>query len=234
MARILIIQHEENCGPARLGRWLEGAGAELVLVHGPHGPIPADLEGYDALVVLGGSMNCDSDADHPWLTATKARIREAVESDVPFMGVCLGLQLAASALGGTVGPNDALALGLRLQVRSPEGMADRLLGIPAEPVMATHYNVDNVTVAPEGAVVLARASDGQISALRFAERAWGFQFHVEVDGAGFAAWTLDKPETKQPVTRAPLADVVRVVADADDHVERTWRPVAEAFVAAIG
>lgn len=234
MSRILIIQHEENCGPARLGEWLAGAGAELVVVHGPHGPIPADLAGFDGLVVLGGSMNCDSDADHPWLTATKARIREAVAVDIPFLGVCLGLQLAASALGGRVGPNDALTLGLRLQLRTPEGMADPLLSIPAEPLMATHYNGDHVITAPPGAVVLAHAPDGHISALRLAPRAWGVQFHLEVDGAGFAAWTLDKPEGNRPRTRAPLADVVRVVADADDHVERIWRPVAEAFVATIG
>ncbi|MGH3509083.1 MAG: type 1 glutamine amidotransferase, partial [Nocardioidaceae bacterium] len=104
--RILVIEHEEQCPPGWLGEWLVEAGASLDVRRAYAGqPLPNRLTHHDGLVVLGGSMGANDDAKHGWLTATKQLLRQAVADDVPTLGVCLGHQLLAAALGGTVGPN---------------------------------------------------------------------------------------------------------------------------------
>ena len=104
--RVLVVQHQDDCPPALVGDWLVEAGCVLD-VRRPYAgdELPDDLADHDAFLVLGGSMGADDDADHHWLAATKALIREAAERGTPTLGICLGHQLAAVALGGEVTRN---------------------------------------------------------------------------------------------------------------------------------
>ena len=104
--RVLVVQHQDDCPPALVGDWLVEAGCVLD-VRRPYAgdELPDDLADHDAFLVLGGSMGAADDADHHWLAATKALIREAAEGGTPTLGICLGHQLAAVALGGEVTRN---------------------------------------------------------------------------------------------------------------------------------
>ncbi len=100
---ILVVEHEATCPPAHLGDWLTGAGARVEVCRPYADESLPDLTTYDGLVVLGGSMGADDDETHAWLGPLKQLIRRAVATGLPTLGICLGHQLIASALGGTVG-----------------------------------------------------------------------------------------------------------------------------------
>lgn len=232
MPQILVVQHEDDCPPALLGEWLTAAGVRLD-VRRPYAgdPLPADLADHDGLLVLGGPMGADDDADHAWIGPTKALIRIAVREELPTLGVCLGHQLIASAVGGEVVRNPAgRQLGLLPLGWSEAAAEDPLLGAVArgDGVRSLHWNQDVVATLPASATLLAVAPGGECQAARFGPRAWGVQPHPEADEAVAAGWAAgDYPE----VVVEARTRVVGDVADARDELVAAWRPLAESFAA---
>src|SRR6478609_10490050 len=106
VSSVLVVQHQDDCPPALVGEWLVEAGCRLD-VRRPYAgdPLPDDAGGHDALLVLGGSMGANDDAVHPWLTPTKRLVRDAAGRGTPTLGICLGHQLVAVALGEAAGRN---------------------------------------------------------------------------------------------------------------------------------
>src|SRR5680860_518681 len=103
--RVLVVQHEDDCPPAWIGEWLVEAGCTLD-VRRPYAgdDLPAELGEHDALLVLGGAMGANDDAAHAWLAPTRELVRKAVRRALPTLGICLGQQLVAVALGRGGGP----------------------------------------------------------------------------------------------------------------------------------
>lgn len=230
---ILVVQHEDDCPPALVGGWLTDAGCTLD-VRRPYAgdPLPESLAGHDGLLVLGGPMGADDDATHAWLAPTKALAREAVADGVPTLGICLGHQLVASALGGTVARNPAgQQLGLLEVGWTAEAATDVLLRPLAEAPAAArgvHWNDDVVTVLPPGAVLLATAPAGEVQAVRFAPRAWGVQLHPEVDRAILAPWAHDDAGSHE-AAGIDQETLLREVEEARAELDTTWRPLATGF-----
>jgi GMP synthase (glutamine-hydrolysing) len=225
-ARLLVVQHEPDTPAAWLAEWWEAEGLVLDVVRGDLGePLPPRVED-DGLVVLGGAMGAHDDAEHPWLTHTKALVRDAVERGIPTLGICLGHQLAAVTLGGTSERNpQGRTLGVVPVRLTAAGSEDPLLG-GSEGAPAVHYNDDVVTTLPPGALVLARLPGGMPQALRLGERAWGVQFHPETPPARFEEWLrADSPDGLSPAGRSALDGVVA----AEDALRAAWRPFARRF-----
>lgn len=221
---VLVIQHEDQCPPAMMSIWLEeiGVGCEVLLGHRGD-PVPTSLDGHDGLLVLGGHMSADDDADHAWLTATKALIATTTRAGMPFLGVCLGHQLGAVALGGEVRTNPAGALHtLAALDAAPEAAEDPLMSSLAPGAPILHWNGDIVTRLPEGAVRLATAPDGSVQAARFGERSWGVQFHPEVTPGQVASWTPG------PDRQAELA-VIEELRARIDELHRPWARLTQRF-----
>lgn len=187
--------------------------------------LPTDLSQYAGLVVLGGAMSANSEDSYPWLAPTKTLLAKAVRDDVPTLGVCLGHQLLASALGGRVEVNDlGTRIGLTSVTLTEAGRANPLLANP-DARRATHWNEDVVTQLPPDAVRLATAPDGTVQAARYAPRAWGVQFHPEVTAAIFAEWAREYPD------RTDLPALGAAVAQAEPELRNTWAPFALRFAA---
>jgi len=129
-----------------------------------------------------------------------------VKAGTPFLGICLGHQLATVALGGQVCTSDHFCLGAAEMHLTPEGKKDPLLSV-YDGHRGIHFNNDVAVVLPEDAVLLARDPTGQIEAVRFAERAWGVQFHPECTPEIFDAWTIGHGE-KEWQQRLPWSEAV--------------------------
>ncbi len=227
--RIAVVEHEPECPPAHVGTWLVDAGAELA-VHRPWaGDALPEPGSFDSLIVLGGSMGAHDDELHHWIGPVKELLRDCVARRTPVLGICLGHQLLAAALGGTSAPNPrGQQVGLYAVGWSAEAAADELVAHLGE-IRGIQWNDDVVTVVPDATVVLARAAEGELQVARFAERAWGVQLHPEADELVLASWVEGDREAH--VARGLDTDAVLAgIAAARDELDRAWRPLAERFV----
>ncbi len=229
-APILVVQHETSCPPAWVGDWLVDADATLDVRRPFAGEeLPSTLSDHAGLVVLGGSMGADDDADHAWLTPTKELIREAAAQQVPAWGICLGHQLVAVALGGQVGRNPrGQQIGV-LDVGWTDAEEPLFAEVP-RPSPAVQWNNDIVTVMPEGAIVLARTPAGEVQAARFAPTVWGVQWHPEAGRDVVRPWADD--DRDGAIERGvDVEEYVNQVSAAEAALRATWQPLTAAFVA---
>lgn len=152
-------------------------------------PLP-ELGEVDGILALGGEQSVrDIDCD-PVLTAEAALLREAVAREIPVLGVCLGGQLLAHALGGAVRRLPRRMLTWTPLEPLPAAAGDPLLGALPPEAMGLHWNEDGFD-PPPGAVELLRRPGGTVEAFRAGPCAWGVQFHAEVDEAVVADWYRD-------------------------------------------
>jgi GMP synthase (glutamine-hydrolysing) len=226
---ILVVQHEDDCPPALFGGWLAELGCRLAVRRPYAGDELPDLDGYDGLLVLGGPMGADDDAKHRWLGPTKDLIRTAVETGLPTLGICLGHQLIAAALGGEVTRNPrGQQLGLLDVGWTDAARDDALLAPVATPRRGVQWNDDVVARLPDGATLLASTARGEIQAARFAPSAWGVQLHPEVDTAVLRPWAASDKGSHE----AAGIDQARLLADIDTaraELDAAWRPLAVSF-----
>ncbi len=228
-ARLLVVQHQDDCPPAWFGEWFVAAGLTYDVLPAHRESLPVDLDGYGGLVVLGGDMGADDDADFSWLGPTKKLIASVVSADQPFFGICLGHQLAAVALGGQVQRNQSgQALGLTPLALTDAGREDDLLGALVAGSLAVQWNSDIVSRLPAGAVELATSPDGTVQATRFAPHAWGVQFHPEVSPQTFRSWIEAETVAGRPADAKVLAAYDDIVA-AEAQLRRSWQPLATRF-----
>lgn len=187
--QILVLQHlpVEHPGVFR-DLWRE-TGARLHTVELDAGELIPPLEAFDLMVVMGGPQDAWEDDLHPWMTAEKAAIRDwVVRLERPFLGLCLGHQLLAAALGGTVGRMRAPEVGLT-PVTLTEAAADDPLLAGLGPTLSTfQWHGAEVVRPPDGAVVLAGNAACQVQAMRVGRNAWGLQFHVEITETTVPDW----------------------------------------------
>jgi GMP synthase (glutamine-hydrolysing) len=229
---VLVVEHQTSCPPGWVGEWLEDAGC-LLDVRRPHlgQELPDHLGAHSALVVLGGSMDAALDDRYPWMARVMALVREAAGAGVPTLGICLGHQLAAVALGGEVARNGrGQQIGVLEVGWTAEAEGDPLVGGLTGPVRAVQWNNDVVTRLPEGAHVLARTPEGEVQAVRFSRTVWGVQWHPEAGAEIVTAWA----ENDRDAVRERGLDVdgyVDAVRAAHDELRRSWRPLAEALAA---
>ena len=218
----------------RLGDWLTGAGLELVVVRAHAGePVPASLDGYAALVVLGGDQHVypgpDDEPGALWFADLEALLRTAVRERVPTLGICLGAQLLATAHVGTVAPAEAgPEIGAELVARRDAADRDPLFAkVPMLPdVIQWHH--DEVAELPIGAVLLATSTNHPHQAFRIGDRAWGLQFHIECDTAMIAGWAEEAEAELRELGRTRDEVVSGVDAIMDDMAE-VWQPFAARF-----
>jgi GMP synthase-like glutamine amidotransferase len=142
-------------------------------------PLP-DWRDFGAIVAMGGPMSVNDDAELPWLTVEKQTIAEAVRAGLPYFGACLGVQLLAASLGARVYPGPSPEVGI-LPVRLTEAAREDPVfsGLPAE-FLTLQWHGDTFDL-PDGGVALAGSPAYANQAFRWGDRAYGVQFHLEVD-----------------------------------------------------
>ncbi|HEY9248844.1 MAG TPA: type 1 glutamine amidotransferase [Rariglobus sp.] len=182
--KIHWFQHVPFEGLGAIEGWLLARGHTLTCTRFFAGEAaPAKVDGFDWLIVMGGPMNIYQYRDHPWLRAEKRVIREAAAAGKRVLGVCLGAQLIADALGGKVYQNAEREIGWFPVTAVPEGAASPL-AFPPE-TMVFHWHGDTFSLPP-GGVWLARSQACENQAFAVGSRVLGLQFHVEMTPADVA------------------------------------------------
>ncbi len=227
---VLVVEHEAQCPPGWVGGWLSEAGCSLD-VRRPYAgdELPEGLDDHRSMVVLGGSVDAYADERAPWLPRVRQLVRVAAEERVPTLGICLGHQLAAVALGGAVQPNPrGQQIGVLDMGWTPAAARDALLGAVASARVAVQWNNDIVAVPPHGAEVLARTPAGEIQAARFAPTVWGVQSHPEAGEEIISAWAEDDRDSAAE-RGVDLDGYVAQVAAATEELKTSWLPLATRF-----
>lgn len=150
--------------------------------------IPA-VEAYDMMLVMGGPQDVWEEQQHPWLKLEKSAIRRfVVDLNRPYLGICLGHQLLAEAIGGSVAKAKTAEIGVMTVSKTEAGRRDALLQGLSDPLMVLQWHGAEVTDLPLKTTVLARSEACAIQAFRYGDRAYGLQCHVETTHQTVADW----------------------------------------------
>ena len=186
--KVLVFQHVPYEPLGTLDPLLKDAGFRIRYVNFGREPEsrPA-LDKYEALIILGGPMNSDQIDTYPNLVTEVDIIREAVDRDMSVLGICLGAQLLAKALGGTVSRNVVREIGWHDVEMTEAGLEDPVLSTFAPLQEVFQWHEDGISLPPE-VTVLASSAASPVQAFRHGEHAYGFQFHLEVSRPLIERW----------------------------------------------
>jgi GMP synthase-like glutamine amidotransferase len=233
--RVLAIVHQTDAGPGVFGEAIRGRGGTLEEWLLPESPEPpGDPLDYDAVFVLGGSMNIDEGKRYEWIGTERGLLGRLLEHQVRLMGLCLGGQMVAAAAGAVPRRAARPEIGWHTVELTKAGREDPVLG-PLAPRFEVFQWHSYEFPVPPGAVALAR-SEVCLQAARIGEVAWAIQFHPEVSAADALRWTEDF-ETDPDAVRIgvdPTALALEIEAkigaagDLGRDICRRWLDVAAA------
>jgi GMP synthase (glutamine-hydrolysing) len=207
MAKVYVLQHHrvENLGT--IAEALEGAALawQYIRVHEGH-PVPREMKGAGGLVVMGGPMAAYQADRYPFLRDEMVLIEQAVTEELPVLGVCLGAQIVAAALGAKVTRNPAgKEIGWYPVTLSDAAVEDRLWRGVAKTITPFHWHGD-IFELPAGAVSLASSEKTPCQAFRYGNSVYALQFHIEVTPESVAAMAAEWPREleKEKISAAEM------------------------------
>ena len=174
--RAHYLQHVPFEGLGSIGPWLEAAGYEVTGTRFFEAAKLPDKNEIDLLVVMGGPMSIHDEHEFPWLVPEKRFVRKVIESGKPVVGICLGAQLIASAMGAKVYRNEAKEIGwFPIQGAGDKGGAT--FSFPPS-LMVFHWHGETFDL-PDGATLLASSKACVNQAFQLGRSVIGLQFHLE-------------------------------------------------------
>ncbi len=152
---------------------------------------------YDALVLLGGGMSVNDEAEYPYLVEEKQLVREALAAGKPLLGICLGAQLIANALGARVYPGERKELGWGEVVLTQEARRDEVFSAFPERHEVFHWHGETFEL-PARAVLLSSSELYPHQAFRIGS-GYGLQYHIEMTAELVRSWVREVPEVEEQV-----------------------------------
>jgi GMP synthase (glutamine-hydrolysing) len=219
MRKILVFQHVASEPLGHLDRMLRESGVRIRYVNFGREPhAEPDVRRYDGLVVLGGPMNVDQAHQLPHLRTEMAAIREVVAADKPMLGICLGAQLLAEAMGGNVHPNHVPEIGWYRLHTTQAAHDDRLFRhFEHKPHFVFQWHAYTFA-PPPGAVPLAWTRNCRNQAYRLGDSAWGLQFHLEADEALIGRWLASEAGQAEIDQYWSLRKIARIRTETTRHL----------------
>ncbi|WP_435136392.1 type 1 glutamine amidotransferase [Pseudopelagicola sp. nBUS_19] len=226
---ILVLQHAKVEHPGIFRSYLVEDGHSYDAVEIDEGePLP-ELDQYEALWVMGGPMDVWQEDIYPWLIEEKAFIHEAVKvRGLPFLGLCLGHQLLADALGGTVGPSSTPEVGVMDVQLTQAGATGVLFDGFEDRFACLQWHGAEVKQMPAGGQCLATSPDCTVQAMRWGTRAFSAQFHIEVEADTVSSWSAI-PEYAASLENALGQDGARVLGSDVSIALKKFNAMAERF-----
>lgn len=234
MRKLLVLQHVPREPLGMLDPLLREAGFRIRYVNFHRTPwAQPDMRRYQGLVVLGGPMNVDQMDRHPHLATEIAAIRAALELERPVLGICLGAQLLAAALGADVRPNPVREIGWYPLELTASAHRDPVISQLAQgqPVFQWHaYTFD----VPGGAEHLASTPSCPNQAFRFGHAAYGLQFHLEADHRLIDRWMHGSATRLEVLQFGGPARLRDIEAETAAHLPAARAAAERAFRAVLG
>jgi GMP synthase (glutamine-hydrolysing) len=216
---IIVFQHGAEVGPGRLGMTLRDHGFKLDIrrldLQGARG-VPVDFDNVEGVVSMGGEQNVSE--SHPWMQPELDYLKAAHDRQLPVIGVCLGAQMIAHALGGKVAPMDGPEWGLTQVSLNPVGQTDTIMAGIAWDSMQFQAHGQEVKEMPPGAVLLGSSQACKVQAYRAGLRTMAFQYHFECDRAMIDTFA----KGSESMRRAGLGES-DLAAQCDRHYEQFSR-----------
>lgn len=187
--RIIVLQHLDVETPGSLLDLWAADGSTFDTVELDRGDLIPDLTPYDVMTVMGGPQDVWQEDEFPWLAAEKRAIRQfVVEMKRPYLGLCLGHQLLAEAIGGKAGKCASPEIGVMTANKTAAGQADPIFRSISDPINVLQWHGAEVQSLPPGGSILASSPACAVQAFRYGQHAYGLQFHVEVTSQTVEDW----------------------------------------------
>jgi GMP synthase (glutamine-hydrolysing) len=216
MPRVFVLQHLAAEPLGTIGDALQDRGVEATYIRVFDGePVPNDLNGAAGLVVMGGPMGVYEQHEYPFLKDEIRLIESALRTAKPVLGICLGSQLIASALGAEVKKARRKEIGWFPVSLTKPASEDRVFSDAPESFMGYHWHGDEFNV-PAGAYSLARSAQTQCQAFGYGNSTYGFLFHLEAT-----------PGIIEAMTRGFSDELVEEKIDGDEIIDQTRRHLPE-------
>ncbi len=216
MKQALCLQHVPFEGPGAFRQALENRHYQVETLLVPQDDLPATPP--DFLLVMGGPMSVN-DPD-PWIEKELRFIRHAIEAGIPVLGVCLGSQFMAKALGGEVRPGPRLEIGPVPVTRTVE--EDAVFGTCPRDLTVFQWHGEGLTLPP-GAYALVSSEFYPVQAFRYGDRAYGLLFHLELEIDGVKALCREcaiDVQRAHTTTEALLASAEHVLPECHRLADR--------------
>jgi GMP synthase (glutamine-hydrolysing) len=221
---VCIIQHVAAEPPGLIGEVLRAGGWELRTIRTyRREAVPDRLESDRGLVIMGGPMGVYDTDQCPFLVTEQRLIADALALRRPVLGICLGSQLLAAALGAAVVSNQRREIGWHPVHFTRAAAKDELWRNQADDLVAFHWHGDRFNL-PKGAVPLAWSALTECQAFRWGETAYGILFHLEMKPRAIARMTREF-QAEMFVTGQRPGDILEDAPNHLPHLERVGREV---------
>ncbi len=226
-ARVLVIENDPRAPLDLVENWLTESGLQVDIIRAHAGQsVPNSLPAeYHGLIALGGAMGAHDDNEFSWLTPERSMMKDAIAQDFPFIGICLGAQILATAVDGKSIPTPTPEVGvIQVRIESREN-TDQLFGPLAGKVLpATGWHQDYIVDLPKDAFVIGSSVDCPVQVFRLGQNVYGIQFHPEASTETVATWVKPSDQVLNKISKSG-DQVIAEVNELRNELIDTWKPV---------
>ncbi len=199
---LIVLRHVRYEGPGLIEDMLEGRGLPYRIIDVFEEGVPFGVAGFTGIVSMGGPMSVNDGTDE--IEREKVLLLEAMKRDIPILGVCLGAQIIAGALGARVYAGDHPEVGWGEVTLTQSGITDTLMAGAEHVLPVLHWHGETFDL-PEGAVNLAYSEKFENQAFRAGSQTYGLQFHLEIDEEMVREWVDMDREDENGIVSEPDA-----------------------------